>query len=442
LKADPTATWLALASPVILYLAYRAYVSQQRERGRLESLFDMTRELHRRPQLESALLSAATHARAMVDAEYVELILMPTDPEAKVLVTRSGPATEAVVLQPARVHRGHPVVGTPPGGRRINDGRELPPLTSSSPDAPVDEAIVASLSRDGNTVGHLWAVNKLGDIGSFTDEDLRLLVSIAQQTMVSVENSQLEDSLAQVTELKEQLEGLVRSKDDFLAAVSHELRTPLTAVVGLSHELREQISGSNDELAEFVAIIAEQSAELADLVEDLLVAARADTGNLDVTPGQLDVRSELEAALQGVTHEAREVDVDVPAGLGVWADPVRLRQVVRNLVVNAHRYGGNHVRLVARQEAGVSEIVVADDGDGVPAGREEAIFARYERGSDQRRPGSVGIGLAVSRELAELMGGSLHYARQDGDTEFVLRLPAFGPHDAETLPQRMPARRR
>ncbi len=425
LEADPKATWLALVSPAILYMAYRAYVSQQRERGRLESLFEMTRELHRRPQLEGALLSAATHARAMVDAEYVELVLMPTTPESKVLVTRSGPSTATAVLRAAVLADHHPVHRIEAGGALLES--PLVPLTSESPDSPIAEGIVAALARDGHVIGFLWAANKLGDIGNFTEEDVRLLVSIAQQTMVSVENSQLEDSLAQVTELKEQLEGLVRSKDDFLAAVSHELRTPLTAVVGLAHELRDQTSDQDDEMGEFVGIIAEQSGELANLVEDLLTAARADTGNLEVVAKRLDVASELEAALGGVMAAARQVAIDVPPRLSVFADPVRLRQIVRNLIVNAHRYGGTDVRIEAKPGSGVVVIVVSDDGEGVPAGLEELIFGRYERGgASVTQPGSVGIGLAVSRELAELMGGALTYERAAGRTRFVLRLPAAG----------------
>jgi signal transduction histidine kinase len=421
LNYDPAATWLALVSPVILYVAYRAYVAQQRERGRLESLFEMTRELHRRPQLEGALVSAATHARSMVEAEYVELVLMPTTSDAKVLVTRSGPGTESTVLQAAVLTDRHPAFGWDSTGRILTEGG-MPGLTSESPSLEIEEGIAAWLERNNETIGIIWAVNKLGDIGNFTEEDRRLLVSIAQQTMVSVENSQLEDSLAQVTELKEQLEGLIRSKDDFLAAVSHELRTPLTAVVGLAHELRD--AGMGDESGEFIDIIAEQSGELANLVEDLLTAARADTGNLQVNPEHLDAATEIELALGGVRADARDVPVRVDGRVRVWADPVRLRQILRNLVTNAHRYGGRNGEISVRLVDGMAEIVVSDDGDGVPAGLEETIFARYERGSTVAQPGSVGIGLAVSRELAELMDGNLQYERRLGWTHFVVRLPS------------------
>jgi signal transduction histidine kinase len=258
---------------------------------------------------------------------------------------------------------------------------------------------------------------------------------------VSVENSQLEDSLAQVTELKEQLEGLVRSKDDFLAAVSHELRTPLTAVVGLAHELRDQSIGQDDESGEFIDIIAEQSNELANLVEDLLAAARADTGNLEVVPTQVDVAAEVNVALSGVKADARNVSVVIDGYVEAWADPVRFRQIVRNLITNAHRYGGSDVVIEATASSSMAEIVVSDDGDGVPAGLADKIFARYERAADVAKPGSVGIGLAVSRELAELMDGTLGYERRNDRTRFVLRLPtrAVTDHDLHLVPVKRPS---
>ena len=84
------------------------------------------------------------------------------------------------------------------------------------------------------------------------------------------------------------------------------------------------------------------------------------------------------------------------------------------------------MRIDATGTTGTVQIIVSDDGEGVPAGLEEVIFGRYERGTSVSQPGSVGIGLAVSRELADLMGGELTYERQNGRTQFVLRLPAAG----------------
>ena len=110
----------------------------------------------------------------------------------------------------------------------------------------------------------------------------------------------------------------------------------------------------------------------------------------------------------------------------VWADPVRLRQVVRNLITNARRYGGDHIAVDVERRADLVAITVLDDGPGVPEDRKQAIFEPYERGQAQStQPGSVGLGLTVSRELARMMGGDLTLERRDEMTRFEITVPAF-----------------
>ena len=122
-----------------------------------------------------------------------------------------------------------------------------------------------------------------------------------------------------------------------------------------------------------------------------------------------------------------------------WADPVRFRQVIRNLITNARRYGGDYIAVDVERRADVVTITVVDDGPGVPDNREQAIFEAYERGHAQStQPGSVGLGLAVSRELARMMGGDLTFERRDSMTRFAFSVPAFGeerrPLDAANEP--------
>ena len=108
----------------------------------------------------------------------------------------------------------------------------------------------------------------------------------------------------------------------------------------------------------------------------------------------------------------------------VILDPLRFRQVLRNLITNALRYGGDHIwaEVEVRGQRVVASIV--DDGSGVPVGSEHAIFEAYGRGSNSvATPSSVGLGLAVSRQLAELMQGDLQYRRVGGQSRFELSLP-------------------
>ncbi|MDJ0663081.1 MAG: PAS domain-containing sensor histidine kinase [Acidimicrobiia bacterium] len=224
------------------------------------------------------------------------------------------------------------------------------------------------------------------------------------------------------------LEELVRSKDELIASVSHELRTPLTVVHGLAQELNSNwVSFTVPEQKEFIGMISHQSAEVAHIVEDLLVAARADIGKLPISVGSVDLRSEVYSALASVPDldvELEQVGSTTPVA---FADPSRVRQIIRNLLANAHRYGGSQVRVRYASENGRAWLEVCDDGDGVSGTDAAKIFEPYERAHNAvGQPMSVGLGLTVSLKLARLMGGSLSYSHSDGWSVFRLELPEPG----------------
>ncbi len=224
----------------------------------------------------------------------------------------------------------------------------------------------------------------------------------------------------QSEQLMRDKDALLADKDRFVASVSHELRTPLTAVVGLAHTLAES-GGSLDatERREFVEILVEQSEEVASIVDDLLVAARAETGHLSLVIEEVDLADEV------ASIAPPNVDVEVEAGVdSVLGDPIRVRQILRNLLSNAGRYGGPIVRIrVFRTNTG-GAVAVEDNGEPIPSEHAGLIFTAYGRAHD--RPGrtdSVGLGLTVSRQLARLMGGDVTYSRHGGWTVFLLTLP-------------------
>lgn len=228
-------------------------------------------------------------------------------------------------------------------------------------------------------------------------------------------------------QLHSRLEQLLRSKDEFVAAVSHELRTPLTAVVGLSEELRQRVGElPGEEVAEFAGIIAGQSAEVAHLVEDLLVAARAETGALTIRPEPLELQGE---ARRVVERErllgSRTVELEFSGSqVRAHADPARVRQIVRNLVTNALRYGGSRVWVETGEAGPAATLRVVDDGPGIPEEDRTRIFDPYYRAAAVPGvPGSVGLGLTVARSLARMMGGDLRYDYQEGKSVFELTLP-------------------
>ena len=223
---------------------------------------------------------------------------------------------------------------------------------------------------------------------------------------------------------QEVLEDMIRSKDEFIASISHEVRTPLTAVVGFAAELRRSHRELDDEtLEEMLGLVDAGSREVAAIVEDLLVAARADIGSLTILQEEFAARAEVMTVLEGMIQTGRSISVDGDAN--VTGDTQRFRQVVRNLLTNAERYGGNTVEVVIEQpEDRWSQISVIDDGPGI-GDRTDDIFDAYVRQQGEKsQPGSVGLGLTVSRDLARMMGGELWHERRDDKTHFIIRLPA------------------
>ncbi len=235
-------------------------------------------------------------------------------------------------------------------------------------------------------------------------------------------------TIADATSLREtegRLQMLLASKDRFLASVAHELRTPLTAVVGFARELLDQ-SGVHSlaDRAEFLSLIGFHSNEMAHLIEDLLVVARADIGEVRVLPERVNVA----ALVLETIHSLPDVVIPVLAPDGelyAWADPTRLRQIMRNLCTNAVRYGGDEVTVAVRRVEGDTAVVeVGDNGPALSAADIRRIFEPYERSNSVASlPGSIGLGLTVSRALARLQGGDLDVVRSGGKNVFRVSLP-------------------
>jgi signal transduction histidine kinase len=217
------------------------------------------------------------------------------------------------------------------------------------------------------------------------------------------------------------LEDLLATKDQLVATTSHEIRTPLTAVVGIAEELRNPGNVIPEiEREELLGLIADQSIEVSRIVEDLLVVARTDAGNLVVEPQAINLGEE---ALRVVRAIDAAISVNVESTEVVIADPQRVRQIVRNLITNARRYGGPNARIVVGERGPNSVIEVRDDGE--PLGRDSrtTVFEPYGRAQQgEALSASVGLGLTVSRRLARHMGGDLTYDHDGHEAVFTLTL--------------------
>jgi signal transduction histidine kinase len=222
-----------------------------------------------------------------------------------------------------------------------------------------------------------------------------------------------------------QLRHLLQSREALIASVSHELRTPLTGVIGFAALLQDPNGRfSSAERAEMIQAIAKESADLSNIVEDLLTAAQVDFTNISMAQDAFDLREQAAQVIVGMGSPGA-VAVERPRqAMQAMGNPARARQILRNLVVNAFRYGGESIRISFDSTATEARVEVRDDGYGVPEDMQDLIFEGFERGPEnQGLTGSLGLGLALSRKLAELMNGTLTYHRQDGETVFRLSLP-------------------
>ena len=180
--------------------------------------------------------------------------------------------------------------------------------------------------------------------------------------------------------------------------------------------------GSRNSL-EFNSLIAEQGLEMAHLVDDLLVAARGDFSSIELDLTTFDVAREVPRLVSGLGEDLKLVEVDDDCH--AVADVMRVRQILRNLITNALRYGGPGVHVACSGFEDRVVIAVSDDGTEIAAAARERIFEPYQRAHDEpTQPASVGLGLTVSRRLARLMGGDLTYRRESGRNVFELTLPA------------------
>ena len=288
--------------------------------------------------------------------------------------------------------------------------------------------LVAAASSPGNTIAGahnsqpvLYIVDLAPLILGLTGYGL----GVFHARLIRIRHSIEETVRARTAELEGALEDVAAAQADknrFVASVSHELRTPLTSVLGLAHTLAEPNNPfTSAEQREFIDLIVRESEEVASIVEDLLVAARSESGELSMVSEPVCLSNELcgVAAVVGVKAKTTDLDPVVVDG-----DPIRVRQIIRNLLTNADRYGGDLVTASVRNSDGWAILSVGDNGTGVPDDKLDVIFSAFGRAHQRSgRTDSVGLGLTVSRQLARMMGGDVTYHRKPGWTSFELRIP-------------------
>jgi signal transduction histidine kinase len=242
------------------------------------------------------------------------------------------------------------------------------------------------------------------------------------------------NEMAQELEIEEgRRDELDRLKDEFVLTASHELRSPLTSVQGFAELLMLDKDSLTPRQRETVEIILDNCRHLVRLLNDLLDLARSDAGRLAIRPQPTEVAPLIEdvaRTMRAQTEVASQtLSEEVQPGLPlINAEPDRIRQILVNLLTNAHEYSpeGASIAVAARSVGAEVEISVSDDGPGIPGDQLERIFERFTRGDAglTQRVGGTGLGLAISKSLVELHGGSIAAESTPGHgATFRVRLP-------------------
>ena len=275
-----------------------------------------------------------------------------------------------------------------------------------------------------------------GRIAGITQVFVTILIPLAAFTLYRYfVRRQLQERRIEFEAKLEAERELSRSKDEFIAGLSHEFRTPLTAIFGFSELLIEQGFVDPDMSFELIGLINTESAELSRMVEDLLMAARLEAGELTIERSSVEVADEIAAVVAPFERGGWSVEMQAAPGKA-WVDALRLRQVLRNLVSNAVKHGGPNIGMFGRTTTGSYLVSVVDDGAGVSPEIADRLFDRFVHdGRGALLAGSVGLGLNIARSLSEAMGGSLVYERVGSSTVFTVSLPLAGVTGAPLEPR-------
>jgi PAS domain S-box-containing protein len=277
------------------------------------------------------------------------------------------------------------------------------------------------LRKDGST---FWANVT---ITALREPDTGRLLGFAKLTRDQSERRRVEELEVEGRRREEALEGersariaaqrAIRIKDEFLATLSHELRTPMSAIVGWTQVLRRK-SGtmSPEELHHAIEVIDRNAAAQLQLINDLLDLNRIMSGKVRLDLQQVSVAEVVRSAIESAEPAARNKDLRLqvvldPHPITVSADSGRLQQVVWNLVTNAIKFTpkGGRIEVVLQRVGSHIELSVSDTGVGIPASFLPHVFDRFSQrdSSAARSFGGLGLGLAISKQLVELHGGTI-----------------------------------
>jgi two-component system, NtrC family, sensor kinase len=324
-------------------------------------------------------------------------------------------------------------------GRALLEGRTIHiPDAVADPDYTFDTAgtrmrsmLGVPMLREGVPIGVLALVRS--DVRPFTDKQIDLVSTFADQAAIAIENVRL---FHEIQDKNRQLEMASQNKSQFVSSVSHELRTPLNAIIGLTDMMVTNAARFGTEKAlEPLKRVNAAGTHLLGLINQVLDLSKIEAGKLDLNPESVNLAPLIDEVIgtagQLAENNANRLVVEAEPNLGaITVDPMRLRQILLNLLSNACKFTKQgEVKLKARRVANGGdwiELAVSDTGIGMTPEQQAKLFAEFTQADSltARHFGGTGLGLAISRKLARMMGGDVTVASEPGiGSVFTVRLP-------------------
>jgi two-component system, OmpR family, sensor histidine kinase KdpD len=400
---------LALVVSVLVEARERRRAQAERREHETRTLYELSNSLLGHDNLQATLPRVAATVRSLFDLAGCAIVL-PSDSTPGVAVAATdGQLPEQLPALLEASPEGEVRLRQPPGGDPGRTSMLVVPMRTAQ--RPVGAMVLVASGREP---------------AGFGEVERRLLTTFANQAALAVDHGQREQERAHTQALL----ATDRLRSALLNSVSHDLRTPLASIKAAASSLLDpDIAWNRTEQREFLDTIDQESDRLSRLVHNLLDMSRIEAGALDP---QL-TETTLAEVIGPVVRLARvqggqQLLVDLPEGLPtILVDPVRLDQVLTNLVDNARRYAdGQPVTLAGRSVDGWVELRVIDHGPGIPAAERERVFDQFYRlRRNGHGPDGTGMGLAICRGIVSALGGHIRVEpTPGGGATFVVSLPA------------------